>query len=115
MEAFDVSVQPWTARLDVKSLDPLARQPFAEVALDKLRSIVAADVFRGSVLHDQAGHHFLDFPSVDLAVHVDASAFSRILVHNGEHAQLAAPHRGVVDDVPGPHVIGMRSLGRKPR
>lgn len=107
VEAFDITVLPGTAGIDVEGLDSLSGQPLPKMVLNKLGAIVAADVLRGSMLIDQSGHDLPDFARIDLAVDMDAPTLPGVLVQNGQHTQLAPAHGDIVDKVPGPDMIAM--------
>ena len=115
VEAFDVTVLPGAPGINVEGLDSLAGQPLPKMVLNKLGSIIAADVLRSSMLVDQAGHDLPDLPGVDLTVDMDAPALPRVLVQNGQHPQLPSAHGDIVNEVPSPHVIAVGGCGRKAR
>ena len=82
---------------------------------DKLRAVVASDVFRGSMLIDQLRKDLLHFTGVNLPIHMDTQALPGILIDDIEHSQFAPSLRRVMNKIPRPDMPTMLTLGRKTR
>lgn len=82
-------------------------QPSAKLLLDELGAVVAADVLRGPTLFDEPSDDLAHLAGVDLAVHVDAEAFTGVFIDDVEHTEFPATLGGAVDEVPAPHVVAM--------
>ena len=54
IEALDVAILPRASRRDVEGPDLVLGQPFTQSTLDELAAVVTADVFRGSMLFNEA-------------------------------------------------------------
>jgi hypothetical protein len=93
----------------------LSMYPFSQTPFDKLRTVVASDVFRGSVFIDQLRKDLLHFTGVDLPIHMDTQALPGILIDDVEHSQFASSPRCVMNKIPRPHMPTVLALGRKAR
>ena len=61
-------------------------QPLLDFRGDKLRAVVAADVFRSSMLIDQLRKDLLHFTGGDLPIHMNTQALPGILIEDIEHS-----------------------------
>ena len=57
-------------------------------------AVVASDVFRGSMLLDEPAHNLAHLMGVDLAIHMDAEAFTGVFIDDVEHTELSSSHGG---------------------
>ena len=91
-----------TSALLLERFDLILCQPFSQTPFDKLRAVVAADVFRGSVFIDQLRKDLLHFTGVDQLIRMNTLALPGILIHDIEHSQFASSLRRVMNKIPRP-------------
>ena len=77
---------PWASRVNIKRLDLILCQPFSQTPFDKLRAVVAANMFRSSMHIDQLRKDLLHFTGVDLPIHMNTQALPAILIEDIEHS-----------------------------
>ena len=107
MEAFAVAILPGTTQLNVERLDRLGGEPCPQLLLDNLRAIIAADMFRNSVLGNQPAHDRAHFVGMDLTIHMDALALPSVFIEDGQQAQFTTAYRRDVHEIPRSYEIGM--------
>ena len=108
VEALDVAVLPWTARLDERRTDVLVPEPAHDRSRRELRAVVASDVGRLAVelypseerQHDVLRSH----PPTNLI----GGAFMGVLVEHAEHLQSRATGQPIEQEVIGPDRVGHR-------
>ena len=107
IEAFDVTVLPWAARLDVGGLGTDGSDPFLHRLGDELWAVVGADMAGYAAQDEEVGQDVDHVDGLELAVDADRQAFMGELVDDVEHAVLASIMGAVLDEVVGPDVIGV--------
>ena len=112
IKALDVSVLPGAAGLDVGGLGTDSFDPLLHRLGHELRTIIGADVTRDATQDEQVGQHVDHVDSLELAVDTDRQAFVGELVEDIEHAEPAAVMGAILDEVIGPHMIGMLAIDR---
>ena len=115
MEALDEPILPRTPRINVERLDPGFFQPFLQLSMDKLASVVTSDVLRSSVDIHQPLELPTNIAGTDPTIHVDEMVLPGELVDDRQHLQSTAPDGAVVDEIPGPDMPSMLRLRREPR
>ena len=114
IEAFDVTILPRAARINIKRLDSVLRQPVAEIALNKLTAVITPDVFRGPVFFDEAGHDLAHFLRVDPPVDMDAQTLPGMFVYHVKHPEVTSTFGSAVYEVPCPHMVAVLGPCRHP-
>ena len=107
VEAFDITVLPWTARGDVGRLGANGVNPLPYGLGDELGTVVRPDVRRYSAGDEQVGQNVDHVDGFQLTRNPDCQALVCELFEDVEHAILSPVVGAVFDEVVGPHVIAM--------
>src|SRR5664280_1797560 len=107
VERLDVAVLPGGAGLDEQGGDAEVTEPFAHRLGDELGTVVAPDVFGDAVLKEEVGQDPEHDVGGHAALHADRQALARVLVDDGEQAQLSAVVGGFGYEVVGPDVVSV--------
>src|SRR5690606_11343381 len=105
VEAFDVGILPRTARRDVERLRAARFEPALQGLRDELRTIVAAQVLRRAVQHEQPFKDVDDALRSDAGLDADRQALASELVEHRQDAQLPAAFGAVLKKIIGPYVL----------
>lgn len=92
---------------DVERPHADSSQSIAHGLACKFGSIIQTDVFRCASLREQVREHDQHVVVLELSLHVDGEAFSRVLVDHGEHAEHGTVMSPVGDEVVRPDVAFM--------
>ena len=112
IEALDVAVLPWRARLDERCLGPDRGDPPTYGFSDELGAIIRPDVGGWSTHDEEIGEHVDDVDRGELATDAYRQALAGVLVQDvqrPEHPSIVCP---VMNEVVGPDVVGV--LGSQP-
>ena len=107
VEAFNVTVLPWGARLDVEAFYPTLFEPLLDGIGYELRAIIAADVFGHSIAFHGRFHYRDHIHRPDRPGHMDSQALPGVFIDQGQHPQFTAIFSLVLHKVPAPHMVGM--------
>src|SRR5664280_1871533 len=105
VERLDVAVLPGGAGLDEQGGDAEVTEPFAHRLGDELGTVVAPDVFGDAVLKEEVGQDPEHDVGGHAALHADRQALARVLIDDGEQAQLSAVVRRLGHEVVSPDVV----------
>ena len=107
VEAFDITVIPGAAGLDVENFKLQFLEPRADPGCCELRAVVTANVIR----KPSGGEQFCQFVdhviTCDASVHVQSQAFASELVNDHQPLQHRAVRRSIKHEVPRPYIVGM--------
>ena len=107
VEALAVAILPWAARLDECGLRADGDDPFPHGYGDKFRPVVRPYVGRHAAQDEQVGQGVDDAGRVQLSIDPDRQAFPGELVDDVEHAEFSSVMSSGLDEVVGPHVVGI--------
>src|ERR1019366_9237448 len=115
MEAFHKPVLPRAARLNVNGLDAIVLQPSLHNPGDELRTVVASQKLRRTVLANRLLQPLQHIRRLQRPFRSQHMTFPGVFVQDRQHPQRPATHGGVRDEVPRPHLIPMRRTRRQSR
>ena len=102
VEALDIAVLPWAARLDVEGGNAQPAQPFSHDIGHKFGAIIGPDMLRRAMLNEQIGQRVDHVVRPETAERYHGQAFAAELVADGEHPELAPVMGLILDKIVGP-------------
>lgn len=115
VEAFDVGVLGWLARLDMDQGDAMPLRPLLEGGTDELRTVVQAQPFRGAAQFHQLLQRTDDPRRGQAAVDFDLHRFTVEVVVDVEGPEAAPRPQRIGHEVRRPSAVGqLRQLQRLP-
>ncbi len=107
IEAFTITVLPWTARFDVEGLDAQPRKPGTQGLLNEFRAIVRPDVIRWPMFEEQICQDLQHNPGIKPTLYPYGQTFPCELINHTQHTEGAAIMGAIQNKVIAPHMVSV--------